>query len=294
MTCRSRSCSDPRSRTTRAAASTAAPSRSSIASPTGLTLRNNLLTGRYDKSYQNVYPGTAVSAADTLTLSAYNHVINRTNTFNQTDLIYTTRLAGTTHTLLGGMELGDQLQDELRHTAAPLPNVPLSNTVRNANFAAAPVAIDRNAESTVVAGYFQDQVGLANHWKAVVGARLDRFGVSVDDHLPTGSDLSRTDTKLSPRAGLIYQPTDHASIYASYSYTFLPSGQTLGLTPTTAQVGPENAKNYEVGVKLERAERTARRLDRNFPSRSRRREEHRSERPDAGGADGSAAGDGRR
>ena len=94
-------------------------------------------------------------------------------------------------------------------------------------------------------------MGLANHWKAVVGARLDRFGVNVDDHLPTGSDLSRTDTKLSPRAGLIYQPTDHASIYGSYSYTFLPSGQTLGLTPTTALVGPENAKNYEVGVKLE-------------------------------------------
>lgn len=217
----------------------------------GLTLRNNLLTGRYDKSYQNVYPGTAVSTADTLTLAAYNHVINRTNTFNQTDLIYTTRFAGTTHTFLGGMELGDQLQDELRHTAAALQDVPLSDTVRNANFAAAPVATDRNAESTVVAGYFQDQVGLADHWKAVVGARLDRFGVSVNDHLPTGSDLLRTDTKLSPRAGLIYQPTNHASIYASYSYTFLPSGQTLGLTPTTAQVGPENAKNYEIGGKLD-------------------------------------------
>ncbi|HEY7058644.1 MAG TPA: TonB-dependent siderophore receptor [Vicinamibacterales bacterium] len=216
-----------------------------------LTLRNTLLTGRYDKSYQNVYPGSAVNASGTLTLAAYNHEIDRTNTFNQTDLIYTARLGGMSHTLLGGMELGGQMQDEIRHTATPIPNVPVGDAIRDANFADAPLVVDRHAESTVVAGYVQDQVALTGHWKALVGARLDRFGVSVDDHLPGGSDLSRTDTKLSPRAGLIYQPTGNASIYGSYSYTFLPSGQTLGLTPTTAEVGPESASNYELGVKLD-------------------------------------------
>jgi catecholate siderophore receptor len=57
----------------------------------------------------------------------------------------------------------------------------------------------------------------------------------------------------SPRVGLIYQPVSTTSIYGSYSYTFLPSGQTLGLAVNTAQLEPENAKNYEVGVKRDLA-----------------------------------------
>jgi catecholate siderophore receptor len=217
----------------------------------GVIVRNTLLFGRYDKSYQNVYPGSAVSAADTLTLSAYNHDIDRKNAFNQTDVLFSARTGRVNHTLLAGMEVGHQFQDELRHTAQALTNVPLNDSMRDASFATAPLAIDRHASSDVAAGYVQDQIELSARWKALVGARLDRFNIGVDDHLPTGTDLSRTDVALSPRAGLIYQPVRNTSIYGSYSYTFLPSGQTLGLTPTTAVVGPENAKNYEVGVKAD-------------------------------------------
>ena len=234
----------------------------------GLLLRNTLLVGRYDKSYQNVYPGSAVSGG-TLTLSAYNHDINRVNTFNQTDLIYSTRIAGMSHTMLGGIEVGRQFQDELRHTASAIPNVPLTDSLRDADFGSAPLAVDRHATSSIAATYLQDQIAMSAHWKAVVGARVDRFGVAVDDNLPSNTDLSRTDTVISPRAGVIYQPTGTASLYSSYSYTFLPSGQTLGLTPSTSQLGPENAKNYEAGLKLDLAEKqfgltiAAFRLDRN-------------------------------
>jgi catecholate siderophore receptor len=218
---------------------------------TNVTLRNTFLAGRYDKAYQNVYPGSAVSPAGTLTLSAYNHDVDRTNAFNQIDVIFDAHVYGTSHTIVTGVEIGRQFQDELRHTATPIPNVPLADSMRDANFAAAPLVIDRHATSGVAAGYVQDQIAFGAHWKALVGARLDRFEVRVDDHLPGDADLSRTDVELSPRAGLIYQPNQVASFYTSYSYTFLPSGQTLGLTPTTALVGPENAKNYEAGVKLD-------------------------------------------
>jgi catecholate siderophore receptor len=218
-----------------------------------LVLRNTLLVGRYDKYYQNVYPGTAVGAAGTLSLSAYNHEIDRVNAFNQTDLIYSRRLFGVEHTMLSGIEVGRQVQDELRHTAATLPNVPVDFSERDANFASAPLTVDRHAGATVVAGYVQDQVALTRAWKAVVGARVDRFSLRVDDRLPGAIDLSRTDTNVSPRAGLIFQPSPALSLYGSYSYTFLPSGQTLGLARNTAEVEPENAKNYETGAKLDLA-----------------------------------------
>jgi catecholate siderophore receptor len=216
-----------------------------------LVVRNNLLVGRYDKSYQNVFPGSAVSGAGTFTLSAYNHDIDRVNTFNQTDVVYETRLFGMQHTILGGAEVGHQFQDELRHTATNILSVPLSASERDANFATAPLAVDRHAAANVFAGYAQDQLALSERWKAVAGMRVDRFSVRVDDHLPGSVDLARTDSAISPRAGVIYQPTGAASIYASYSYTFLPSGQTLGLARNTAELRPENAENYEAGAKLD-------------------------------------------
>ena len=217
----------------------------------GLRFRNNFLAGKYGKFYQNVYPGSAVNAAGTFTLSAYNHQIDRTNTFNQSDLIYDTVVAGMRHTFLFGIEAGYQFQDEVRHTAAPIPNVLISSSARDANFATAPVAIDRHAVSDTIAGYAQDQIAFANHWKAVVGTRVDWFKARVDDHLPGNPDLSRADTAASPRVGLIYQPNNTASFYGSYSYTFLPSGQNLGLAVNTVYLTPENAKNYEVGGKFD-------------------------------------------
>jgi len=216
-----------------------------------LLLRNSFLSGQYDKFYQNVYPGSAVNASGTFSLAAYNHEVDRTNTFNQTDLIYTVRTGGISHTLLAGTEFGHQFQDELRMTAAAINNVPAASPVRDADFASAPTTVNRHATSDIAAVYVQDQLALGAGFKAVVGARTDRFAVSVDDRLPVNVDLARTDVATSPRAGVIYQPTRSASIYSSYSYTFLPSGQTLGLAANTAQLTPENARNYEVGAKLD-------------------------------------------
>jgi catecholate siderophore receptor len=213
-------------------------------------LRNSFLAGRYDKFYQNVYPGSAVNGAGFFSLAAYNHRIDRTNVFNQTDVIVEGRHAGVAHLLLAGVEAGWQSQAEDRRTPASITSVAVADSVRNANFATAPLTVDRAADATTLAGYVQDQVALHKHWKAVAGVRVDRFAVAVNDRLPANADLSRVDVAASPRAGLIYQPNAQTSIYTSYSYTFLPSGERLGLAVNTAQLRPENAKNYEVGAKL--------------------------------------------
>jgi len=219
----------------------------------GIVLRNNFLAGRYDKFYANVYPNSAVTSRGTVTLAAYDHTLDRTNAFNQTDLVARTRVGGMEHVLLAGVEAGRQVQDETRHTAAPIADVPLTDSTRDVNFATAPVAINRDAASVVFAAYVQDQVQIASRWKAVAGARIDRFDLRVNDALASGaaSRLSRVDRAVSPRAGLIFQPSPFVSLYASYSSTFLPSGQTLGLAVNTAQLEPESATNYEVGSKAD-------------------------------------------
>ena len=217
----------------------------------GVVIRNSFLVGRYDKYYQNVYAGSAVTPAGTFTLSGYNQRTDRVNAFNQTDVLFDSRLAGITHSLLLGAEVGRQSQDEVRNTAASLSNVPVSESVRDANFNGARVTTLRSANAGILAGYVQDLMTLSPRWKALVGARVDRFRVAVDDRLPGQVDLARSDAALSPRLGLVYQPHSRVTLYTNYGYTFLPSGQTLGLAANTAELEPENARNYELGTRLE-------------------------------------------
>jgi catecholate siderophore receptor len=54
---------------------------------------------------------------------------------------------------------------------------------------------------------------------------------------------------FSPRVGLIWSPTSTQTYYASYSSSFLPSAETLSLAVNTANLDPEEAKNYEIGAR---------------------------------------------
>ena len=228
----------------------------------GSQLRNTLRVTHYDKFYQNVYPGSAVGTDGSLTISGYNNYNRRTNTFNQTDV--TTRFAagGMEHSLLTGVELGHQDSYNRRNDAvfgsASFLNqagVSASNPLAFAS-RFAPNSNGGNAQnqvkSNVFAAYAQDQITLAKDWKLLAGLRYDRFSVNFDDQrtvvggTPLAS-LARTDSAFSPRLGLIWSPTSAQSYYASYSYSFLPSGETLGLAVTTASLAPEKAKNFEVG-----------------------------------------------
>jgi catecholate siderophore receptor len=59
------------------------------------------------------------------------------------------------------------------------------------------------------------------------------------------------DDLISPRAGLIYQPIETLSFYASYTMATLPraGAQMTSLTPTNEAFDPEEWENAELGVK---------------------------------------------
>jgi catecholate siderophore receptor len=238
-------------------------------------LRNSFRVTHYDKFYQNVFPATttAVSAAGLVTLNAYNNSNRRTNVFNQTDLTGKASVAGFEHSWLLGLEWGQQRSRNLRNTgffgaaaAATSINVPVSNPVATATaFRANGTDANNHVRAALSALLAQDQLALSPTWKLLAGVRFDEFKAALADHRTTlnatttpstATDLSRTDRALSPRLGLIWLPQASASYYASYSYSFLPSAETLGLTVldrnsglSTADFKPENAKNYEVGAR---------------------------------------------
>ncbi len=223
----------------------------------GVTLRNRLSYGVYDKFYQNVFPGAVNTAGTMVTISAYNNATDRENLFNQTDLIMRARTGGVGHTVLVGAELGRQETDNFRATGyfngtstsiqAPVasPTVAVPVTFRQSATDA-----DNHGVANIAAVYAQDQVELTSQLQAVAGLRFDNFDVDFTNNR-TATAFSTTDRLLSPRLGLIYKPVLPLSLYGSYSLTYVPRAgeQLASLSLSNQALDPEEFRNYEVGAK---------------------------------------------
>lgn len=228
------------------------------ASARGVTLRNRTRWADYDKFYQNSYAGSSLNAAGThVSLSAYNQALGRTNLLNQTDLTYETRTGSLGHTFLLGAELGRQESSNTRetgyyHDSATSLLVPFGQPTVTAPITFRQSATDADNETTasVVSVYAQDQVAISSVLEAVVGVRWDRFTIAYRNHRKV-ENLQRTDELISPRVGLVLKPVASASLYGTYSVSYLPSAgdQFASLTATTQTLEPEQFTNYEVGAK---------------------------------------------
>lgn len=235
-----------------------------------LSLRNRTLYGSYDKFYQNVFASGPVAANGNVPFQAYFAATDRQNLFNQTDLVLKLQTGSIGHTLLGGVEIGRQLTDNLRlsgqfadgtdadtnpdstfvgNVSNPTINEPLVAFVQGG-------AADGNNESVteIAAIYLQDQIRFTPQFEAVVGLRYDQYNTDFTNRRSDAGaarEIETEDGLVSPRLGLIYKPVAQASLYASYSLSYLPrAGEQLGsLTPSNAAFDPEEYKNYEVGAK---------------------------------------------
>jgi len=226
----------------------------------GMSIRNRLTYGDYDKFYQNVFPGAVNAAGTMVNISAYSNATARQNLFNQTDLTIGTRTGRIGHTILMGLELGHQGTANFRQTGYFTdlgPNVTSMQAPLSAPTVSVPVAFRQSATDAdnqgvvnVASLYAQDQLALSEHFEAIVGLRFDSFRADVTNNR-TGDDFAGDDNLLSPRLGLVYKPVVPVSVYASYSLSYLPrSGEQLtSLSLTNQALDPETFRNYEVGAK---------------------------------------------
>ncbi len=227
-----------------------------------ITLTNTTRYADYDKFYGNVFPGAVNAQTQRVSLAAYTSETLRTNLMNQTDLVIQADLAGMRHTMLTGVELNRQKTDNQRLTGyftdisatATSDTVPLANTIYAGSLEFRPSATDANNHSVAktAAFYLQDQIELDQNWQAIVGLRYDRFDAELLNNR-TSEMLDTTDNLLSPRAGLIYQPSQDLSFYASYSLSYVPRAgeQLASLTVSNKALDPEEFTNKEIGMKLD-------------------------------------------
>lgn len=243
-----------------------------------VTLRNRTRYADYDKFYQNVFPTTVNTAAVTnpaglpagiyaagtiVGIQGYNNLTHRENVINQTDFNARFATGAIEHTLLIGAEYGHQKTDNLRQEGFfPTPaNAAGVTTIfarvdsptidrRDIRWAQGPTSPANEGTAEVMAGYAQDQIAVSPMFDVIVGVRYEHFKTKVTD-LRSLARFEVTDTLWSPRAGLIFKPVESASIYASFSKTFLPRGgdQLTGLSLSNQSLDPEVYQNYEIGAK---------------------------------------------
>ncbi|MEH2177848.1 TonB-dependent siderophore receptor [Nostoc sp.] len=179
----------------------------------------------------------------------------------QTDLIGNFNTGSVQHQVLLGLEWSKDLLgfDYLRSTSSLTPSIDLFNPVYGAS---PPPEFDEASERErygrdTIAFYLQDQVTLLPNLKLLVGGRYDFIHRkntiqpldALGNNLIGDESVERLyDEAFSPRVGIVYQPIEPISIYASYSRSFNPS---FSRTVDGTQLPPERGTQYEVGVKAE-------------------------------------------
>ena len=222
-----------------------------------LSLRNTTRYSSYELDRYNTLPsGTTDPVRLTVGRTRGFILRDESSWFNQTDLTWRNELGGFKQEWLLGAEFGQQEKRAysvssatgfervsiLNPAAAPAP-IPLASYLASS-------AIPSNTRFKTAALYAQDQITLAPQWKALIGGRYDVFGQDTSFER-TLAPLSRTDRKFSPRAGVVWQPSETQSYYVSYSRSFQPSAETFALSASNTANDPEITVNKEIGAKLD-------------------------------------------
>ncbi len=232
-------------------------------------LRGNVtvMFADYDKMYQNLYANEAVTLMNgtfpEVEMDGYRDDTQRENAIIQANLIGEFATGLIDHTLLVGVEYGNQKTDNNRDDNVFADNnsdqlfIPFTDPLLVPAFAFSNLVRDRSSDVDFLSVYIQDQFDLTEQFKLVVGFRYDEFDINVFDILEANDsdaidgNFNRRDSEITPRLGAIFKPMENLSFYASYSGTFLPrSGdQFLTLNLDSESTRPQFFENTEAGLK---------------------------------------------
>ena len=146
--------------------------------------------------------------------------------------------------------IGGEAYWSLNHTIGYSVTVPSLNLL--APTYGVPIGLPKLASNTRsrfsdYAGYVQDFITIAPHWRLLVGGRYDSTVNSSLNHLAATSPWSiGRATKFSPRAGLTFEPTQETAFYFSWANSFIP---TTATTASGSALPPSASEQWEVGMK---------------------------------------------
>jgi iron complex outermembrane receptor protein len=105
-----------------------------------------------------------------------------------------------------------------------------------------------NFGSINTVGFFiQDQISLLENLKLLIGGRFDTVNLRNIDYIES-STTTQSDSAFTPRVGLVYQPIQPVSLYASYGRSFNPN---FARDINENFLPSERGDQFEVGVRAE-------------------------------------------
>ncbi|WP_201278047.1 TonB-dependent siderophore receptor [Scytonema millei] len=169
--------------------------------------------------------------------------------FGQIDLVGKFNTGSISHQLLVGFDYERAFEKGESFTSqTPLPPLNLLNPNYNV---ARPTDLIRDGKTEWLTQsygvYLQDQIAFTDNLKLLLGGRYDWASDAYENLINDTDEPEQNDGAFSPRIGLVYQPSDIVSLYASYSRSFL---QTTAFNPRQA-FKPTRGTQYEVGIKTD-------------------------------------------
>ena len=223
----------------------------------GWTLTNGFQLSRTNARYFEVYTtGPASDDPTQLTRLSDAFYFPTLYRYSQTALLGTFKTGAVIHHAAIGFEAG-WVTESSEGPGGYAPNVSVLDPIIGTDFSEADAAaaladpyfsLTYETFNHNQSGYVQDQVDLGSHWKAIGGVRIEHF---YQDSLnqATNTHQTQSDIPVSPRAGLVYQPTHALSLYGSYVQSFIPTSPSA-TTPDGKQFSPEYDHQWEGGIKF--------------------------------------------
>jgi iron complex outermembrane recepter protein len=197
-------------------------------------------------------------------LETNNRTVNRGARFDerrienyslQTDVVGNVQTGSIQHDLLFGVEIAWlNSDDRLFNPDSALPSIDLFDPDYNQpSIQTGEILLDQTERQILTGIYAQDLISIGEDLKILLGGRFDIAEASRDAPLffdGTAISNDQESNAFSPRIGIVYQPVEPVSLYASFSRSFQPS-RANSINADGSPFEPTTGEAFEVGVRTE-------------------------------------------
>lgn len=217
-----------------------------------LQLRSQLRYGRAGRNSMATPPRFAGNDATTINREMRSWVARDRIWDNQTDLRTQFHTGAIQHSVVTGAAFTNEHNLRINRTAPnspttllnPNPDDIYTGTVTQSPF-------DGRITGNTQALWLFDTAKFGQKWEATGGLRWERF--TVDGVTTAPAPVQQNVNMKSLRAGLIYKPARHGSVYTSYGSSLSPSLEGLSYSTFNTNIPPEKTYTTEVGTKWDLA-----------------------------------------
>lgn len=187
-------------------------------------------------------------------------VQNMDTFYGQSDFSHKTSAWGMKHEILAGLDFARETKDVFALSGVTKPKTTAGRPFDGASLNEGARTMTRSSafEAQNLGVYAQDMVQVAPTWKVLAGLRYDSMRGNFDTINAVGvitNKYAQTIGDWSERVGVLYQPSALSSYHISWGTSFNTSADTYSYSALSANTAPEQSRNFEIGAKLDTADK---------------------------------------